>query len=77
VLDENGPNGLEAENMMHKYTGRMLISASYYFYLIKQSRLNKMSSIFSDITPWRPKKVNWRFGGICCLHFKDRRIKQG
>jgi hypothetical protein len=30
------------------------------------------SSIFSDITPCNPLKVNRRFGGICCLHLLSR-----
>jgi hypothetical protein len=32
------------------------------------------SSIFWDITPYSPLKVNQRFGGTCRLHLQDRRI---
>jgi hypothetical protein len=32
------------------------------------------SSIFSDITPSSPLKVNWRFGGTGHLHLQGRRI---
>jgi hypothetical protein len=34
------------------------------------------SSIFWDITPYSPMKVNWRFGGICRLHLQGRRISR-
>jgi hypothetical protein len=33
-------------------------------------------SIFWDITPCGPLKVNRRFGGICRLHLQGRRISQ-
>jgi hypothetical protein len=31
-------------------------------------------SIFWDITPYSPLKVNWRFGGKCHLHLQGWRI---
>jgi hypothetical protein len=31
-------------------------------------------SIFRDITSCSPLKVNWSFGGSCCLHLQFRRI---
>jgi hypothetical protein len=34
------------------------------------------SSIFWDITPRSPLKVNNRFGRTCRLHLQDRRISQ-
>jgi hypothetical protein len=34
------------------------------------------SSIFLDITPCNPLKVNRRFGGTCRLHLQERRISQ-
>jgi hypothetical protein len=34
------------------------------------------SSIFWDITPCNPMKVNRRFEGTCRLHLQDRRISQ-
>jgi hypothetical protein len=34
------------------------------------------SSIFWDITPCSPLKVNRRFGGTCRLHLQDRRISR-
>jgi hypothetical protein len=34
------------------------------------------SYIFWDITPCRPLKVNWRFGGTCRLHLQGRRISR-
>jgi hypothetical protein len=34
----------------------------------------KKSSVFWDITPYSPLKVNGCFGGICRLHFQHRRI---
>jgi hypothetical protein len=34
------------------------------------------SSIFWDITPCSPAKVNRRFGGICHLHFQGLRLNQ-
>jgi hypothetical protein len=34
------------------------------------------SSIFWDITPCSPLKVNRRFGGTCRLHIQGRRISQ-
>jgi hypothetical protein len=34
------------------------------------------SSIFWDITPCSPLKVNRRLGGTCCLHFQGRRISR-
>jgi hypothetical protein len=34
------------------------------------------SSIFWDITPCNPLKVNRRFGGTCLLHLRDRKITQ-
>jgi hypothetical protein len=34
------------------------------------------SSIFWDITPCSPLKLNQRFGGTCCLHLHGRRISQ-
>jgi hypothetical protein len=33
-------------------------------------------SIFWDITPSSPLKVNWRFGGTCCFQLYVRRIWQ-
>jgi hypothetical protein len=30
------------------------------------------SYIFSDITPWSPLKINWRFGGIYRLHLQSQ-----
>jgi hypothetical protein len=35
-----------------------------------------MNSIFWDITMCIPFKVDWRFGGICLLHFQSRRISR-
>jgi hypothetical protein len=34
-------------------------------------------SIFFDITPYSPLKVNRRFGVTCLLHLQRRRIRQG
>jgi hypothetical protein len=34
------------------------------------------SSVFCDITPCSPLKVNQSFGGTCRLHLQDRRISQ-
>jgi hypothetical protein len=34
------------------------------------------SSVFWDITPRSPLKVNWRFGGTYRLHFQGRRMSQ-
>jgi hypothetical protein len=34
------------------------------------------SSILRDITPCRPLKANWRFGGTCRLHLQDRSISR-
>jgi hypothetical protein len=34
------------------------------------------STIFRDITPWSPSKVNRRFKGTCRLHLQGRRISQ-
>jgi hypothetical protein len=34
------------------------------------------SSIFWDITPCSPLKLNRRFGGTCCFHLQCRRISQ-
>jgi hypothetical protein len=34
------------------------------------------SSVFCDIRPWIPVKVNWRIGGACCLHLHGRKITQ-
>jgi hypothetical protein len=34
------------------------------------------STIFWDITPCTPMKVNRRFGGKCCIHVQDRRISR-
>jgi hypothetical protein len=34
------------------------------------------SSIFWDIRPYSPLKVNRRFGGTCRLHFQGRKISQ-
>jgi hypothetical protein len=34
------------------------------------------SSIFWDVTLCTLLKVNWRFGGTCCLHLQDQRISQ-
>jgi hypothetical protein len=34
------------------------------------------SSIFWDITPCSPLKVNWRFGGTCRLHLQGQRISK-
>jgi hypothetical protein len=34
------------------------------------------SSIFWDITPCSPLKVNRRFGGIYCLHLQGLKISQ-
>jgi hypothetical protein len=34
------------------------------------------NSIFRDITPCSPLKVNRRFGGTCRLHLHGRRINQ-
>jgi hypothetical protein len=34
------------------------------------------SSIFWDITPYSPLKVNRRLGGTCRLHLQGRRINQ-
>jgi hypothetical protein len=36
----------------------------------------KSSTIFCDITPCSPLKVNRRFGGTCRLHLQRRRISQ-
>jgi hypothetical protein len=32
--------------------------------------------IFWDIMPCTPLKVNWRFGGTCCLHLQARRVSR-
>jgi hypothetical protein len=37
---------------------------------------NLKSSIFWDITPCSPLKVNGRFRGTCRLHFQGRRVSQ-
>jgi hypothetical protein len=34
------------------------------------------NSVFWDITPCSPSKINWRFGEICRLHRQSRRISQ-
>jgi hypothetical protein len=34
------------------------------------------SSIFWDITPCSPLKVNWCFGGTCRLHLQGLRIQE-
>jgi hypothetical protein len=37
-------------------------------------KIVNLSNIFWNITPCRPLKVNWRFGGTYCLNLQDRRI---
>jgi hypothetical protein len=50
--------------------------------LCLSSHLNQLSrslqkiSVFWDITPYNPVKVNRRFGGIRRLRLQDRRISQ-
>lgn len=54
------------ENSFHLYH---VIFISLFSFILK-------SYIFRGITPWSSLKINWLFGGTCCLHLHCRKIRQ-
>jgi hypothetical protein len=63
-------------------TAQQFLNINYIYLTDKWSMLlisilAMKSSIFWDITPYSPLKVNRRFGGTCCLHLQSRRISRG
>jgi hypothetical protein len=58
-----------------------LLNRSLYIYICQQSEMlttsELKSTIFWDMRPCSPLKVNRRFGGSYSLHFKGPRIRRG
>jgi hypothetical protein len=48
----------------------------FAFYLFNKVQISVKSSVFLDITPCSPLRINQRFGGICRLHLQGRSISQ-
>lgn len=44
---------------------------------VSQTEIHMKHSVFWDITPYSPLKVNQYFGGICCFHLSGPKNKQG
>jgi hypothetical protein len=63
------------EPPFHISCGKLSVSVCPFLRWSGQ-RSSLKSSVFWDITPCSPLKVNWRFGGTCRLHLQGRRVSQ-
>jgi hypothetical protein len=63
----------------HRWTKRSILQIFLAYLRVGFEFLTAVvmkSSIFWDITPCSPLKVNWRFGGTCRLHLQGRKISR-
>jgi hypothetical protein len=82
---DSNPNTLVVEPVVRRYidraiaalgSGRPNICLEGTRRGTKNFSHDMMSSIFWDITPCSPMKVDRRFGGTCRSHFHGRRVNQ-
>jgi hypothetical protein len=64
-------NFIQAENLLQIFSIK-----NYYVRFEVLATVIMKSSVFWDIMPCTLLKVNWHFGGTCCLHLQGQRISQ-
>jgi hypothetical protein len=69
---------LKSKLSLLQHGERTGVSSSYSFTIGFQilTAVVMKSSVFWEMTPYSPLKVNWSFGGTCSLHLLGRRISQ-